>query len=86
MPPTEVDLGGPMGLGHSGTEYAQVTKGMDRVAQGVAIAASLRDVVILFGMGYSCSWKKQGARRERFKDKMVDLVANPPIDDEKRED
>lgn len=81
MPPARAELDRPMGLGHGRTEYAQMTKGMDHIAQGVATATPLGDAAIHFGMGHSCFRKKHGARRERFKERMVDLVANPPTDD-----
>jgi len=58
MPPPEVGLGEPTGLGHGRIEYTPVTKGMDHVAQGVATAVPLGDTVIHFGIGHSCSWKK----------------------------
>lgn len=63
-----------------------VTKGMDHVVQGVATAVPLRDAIIRFGMVHSHSWEKQGARRERFKERMTNLVANPPTDNEEGED
>lgn len=63
-----------------------MTKGMDHVVQGVVTATPLGDAAIHFGMVHSRSWEKQGARRERFKERMANLVANPPTDNEEGED
>lgn len=51
----------------------------------MATAAPLGDAAIHFGMIHSHSCERQGARRERFKERMVDLVANPPTYDEEGE-
>lgn len=86
MPPAKVELGEPMGLGNGRTECSICNKGNGSYCIRCGYNCPIRKYYIHFGIGQSCSWKKQGEKRKRFKGRMANLVTSLSTNDEDGKD